>query len=146
MDRVIWYHTTEYEINYFEPFSHLHDHDIPCAVCRVIGRSTLLMMPAKTTCPPDWTSEYKGYLMSAHYRHVHQSEYLCVDKKRRGSAWHWCRYKRSPLVPRGSCLWRTPVACRVFHTLLVTSWLVLSVRFEIHSSLLWHSLLYVIFA
>ena len=73
-------YTTEYEINNFSPFSHLHNHDAPCAVCRVSGRSTLLMIPAKTSCPHGWTIEYKGYLMSAFHNHDHQSEYVCVDE------------------------------------------------------------------
>ncbi|XP_072021041.1 short-chain collagen C4-like [Amphiura filiformis] len=73
-------YTAEYQIDNFEPFSHLHDHDVPCSVCRVTGRSTLLMIPAKATCPSDWTSEYKGYLMSATTAHAHQTEYICVDE------------------------------------------------------------------
>ena len=73
-------YTTEYQIDSFSPFSHLDDHDAPCAVCRVSGRSTLLMIPAKTSCPSGWTIEYKGYLMSERYTHDHQSEYICVDE------------------------------------------------------------------
>ncbi|XP_072042445.1 short-chain collagen C4-like [Amphiura filiformis] len=73
-------YTTEYKISHFPPFNHLHQHDVPCAVCRVTSRSTLLMIPAKTTCPSDWTSEYKGYLMSAYHGHAHQTEYVCVDE------------------------------------------------------------------
>ncbi|XP_072024681.1 uncharacterized protein [Amphiura filiformis] len=73
-------YTAEYEIDNFAPFSHLHDHDVPCAVCRVTGRSTLLMIPAKTTCPSNWTSEYRGYMMTAYHGHAHQSEYVCVDE------------------------------------------------------------------
>ena len=73
-------YTTEYEIHNFPPFSHLHNYEALCAVCRVTGRSTVLMIPAKTTCPPNWTTEYKGYLMSANQNHVHQSEYICIDK------------------------------------------------------------------
>ncbi|XP_072024569.1 uncharacterized protein [Amphiura filiformis] len=73
-------YTTEYRIYAFAPLAHLHMHDVPCAVCRVIGRSSQLMIPAKTTCPADWTSEYRGYMMSAYYDHNHQKEYVCVDE------------------------------------------------------------------
>ena len=73
-------YSTEYEIDGFSPFSHLHNHNAPCAVCRVIRRSTLLMIPAKTSCPLAWTVEYQGYLMSAYHDHGHQSEYICVDE------------------------------------------------------------------
>ena len=57
------------------------DTDIPCAVCYVPTRTTLYMMPAKYTCPKDWTTEYYGYLMAernhpSHYR----SQFTCVDK------------------------------------------------------------------
>jgi len=37
----------------------------PCAVCYAAGRSTVLMVPARTQCPPDgWTTEYAGYLVT----------------------------------------------------------------------------------
>ena len=35
-----------------------HDHNAPCAVCLVSSRPTMLMIPAKTSCPPTWTREY----------------------------------------------------------------------------------------
>ena len=43
------------------------------------------MLPAKPTCPPSWTLEYAGYLMSnrqasTHYRTMHE----CVDKDPEG--------------------------------------------------------------
>ncbi len=71
----------EYEISNFPPLSHLNNHDVPCAVCQVTGRSTMLMIPAKTTCPAGWTSEYKGYLMTAYCTHAHQTEFICVDQE-----------------------------------------------------------------
>ena len=36
------------------------------------------MIPAKTTCPPSWTQEYYGYLMSERYAH-HRTMFECVD-------------------------------------------------------------------
>ena len=58
-----------------------YETDVPCAVCYVPTRTTLSMMPAKYTCPKDWTTEYYGYLMAernnpAHYR----SQFTCVDE------------------------------------------------------------------
>ena len=38
-----------------------------------------MMIPAKTSCPTNWTAEYTGYLMAAYYSH-HRSTYECVDK------------------------------------------------------------------
>ena len=57
---------------------HLHEHDVPCAVCYVPGRSAVLMVPAKYTCPPKWTREYYGWLMAERYNH-HRTTFECVD-------------------------------------------------------------------
>ena len=65
---------TEYEV----PLQGTQDHGVPCAVCLATSRETVLMLPAKTACPPSWTAEYTGYLMSAHYEHQ-RSMYQCVD-------------------------------------------------------------------
>ena len=37
---------------------------MPCAVCYVNFKSSILTIPAKYTCPTGWTLEYNGYLMS----------------------------------------------------------------------------------
>ena len=37
------------------------------------------MIPAKTQCPTSWTTEYIGYLMSAHQNHALPTTYECVD-------------------------------------------------------------------
>ena len=55
--------------------------DIPCAVCYVPTRTTLYMMPAKYTCPSNWTTEYYGYLMAERNHPVHyRSQYTCIDE------------------------------------------------------------------
>ena len=38
--------------------------DVPCAICYSSLRPTIMMIPTKLTCPPNWTSEYTGYLMN----------------------------------------------------------------------------------
>ena len=58
--------------------SGLHDHDVPCAVCRVTRRTSQMMIPGRNVCPAGWTREYKGYLMAEKYDH-HRSMYTCVD-------------------------------------------------------------------
>ena len=73
-------HSAEYETGGFPPLSNVNDGDIPCAVCRVSRRGTMLMIPAKIQCPSDWTEEYQGYLMTAHYNHENSKEYVCVDE------------------------------------------------------------------
>ena len=69
---------TEYEY----PIIGTHDHDVPCAVCYVRGRSAKenLMIPAITTCPRGWNREYYGYIMTSLYSDNGRSEFLCIDK------------------------------------------------------------------
>ena len=63
------------------PLASVNRHEIPCAVCRTSARETALMIPAKTQCPPSWTHEYTGYLMTerVHSDH-HRSMFECIDK------------------------------------------------------------------
>ena len=57
-------------------------HTIPCAVCYAYARPTVLMIPGKASCPPTWTREYFGYLMShaTSLGNRHRSMFECVDK------------------------------------------------------------------
>ena len=57
----------------------IQDRNIPCAVCRVQTRSTVIMVPARNTCPSGWTREYHGFLMAAHWRQQ-KRDYLCMDR------------------------------------------------------------------
>ena len=70
----------EYNIAAGQPLRTVYQHNAPCAVCMAVSRCSLLMIPAKTQCPTNWTIEYVGYLMSEHRSHAHPSEYECVDK------------------------------------------------------------------
>jgi hypothetical protein len=56
----------------------VHDRDAPCAECYVSTRPTVVMIPAKASCPPTWTREYYGYLMTERKTH-HRSSFDCVD-------------------------------------------------------------------
>ena len=60
-------------------FADVDLHDAPCAVCEAQGRSQLLMIPAKRTCPAGWTFEYEGVLASSHYNHQSASDFICVS-------------------------------------------------------------------
>ena len=71
-------HGVIYGTEYQTPLNGVHDLNVPCAVC-LAPRAVVMMLPAKTTCPSSWTTEYTGYLMSAHHRHQ-KSTYQCVDK------------------------------------------------------------------
>ena len=59
-------------------FAGVYNDDVPCAVCEVQGRSQVLMVPAKPTCPDGWTLEYEGVLASQHQSHT-GSEFVCVS-------------------------------------------------------------------
>ncbi len=72
-------YSAEYEMNTFSPLSSKHNHDVPCAVCEATNRTGLLMIPAKKSCPTGWTSEYFGYLMTAHHSHK-RTQFVCMDR------------------------------------------------------------------
>ena len=72
-------HSYLYGTEYEYPITGAHNHNVPCAVCDATSRERVLMIPAKTSCPPSWTREYYGYLMTAHYGH-RRSTFECVDK------------------------------------------------------------------
>ena len=69
----------EEDVNRYQ-YSDLIIHDIPCAVCYATTRASLLMIPAKTSCPVDWTAEYEGYLMSEQNGSEMRGKYMCVDQ------------------------------------------------------------------
>ena len=67
-------HGAEYE----GPVQGSHDGNVPCAVCYVSTRSTVF--PAKANCPPTWTREYYGYIMSdGNYGNRQRTMFECVD-------------------------------------------------------------------
>ena len=68
-----------YGTEYQQPIQGGNDHNVPCVVCYVSTRVAVMMIPAKTTCPPSWTREYYGYLMAEKYTH-YRSTFECVDK------------------------------------------------------------------
>lgn len=56
----------------------IENHDVPCAVCRVPG-SSVLMIPGRNQCFPNWRLEYDGYLVSEYYTNAGIKEYVCLD-------------------------------------------------------------------
>ena len=77
---VAYMYNAEYEVFNFNPFPGVQpEDDVPCAVCNVGLKSTMIMIPARNECPSTWQKEYSGYLMSEYFAHKHSSEYLCVD-------------------------------------------------------------------
>lgn len=68
-------------VEYEQPASDqsLDDYNVPCAVCHVKKRSSLVMIPAMLECPEKWTLEYAGYLM-AERNDFSKSTFECVDQ------------------------------------------------------------------
>ena len=60
------------------PFSGVSQQNAPCAVCYSSLKGDTIMIPGQTVCPPSWTREYYGYLMSSHYDHK-RLRYECFD-------------------------------------------------------------------
>ena len=60
------------------PLNAVNDHNVPCAVCYTSTQETVVMIPAKTTCPSSWTREYYGYLMANH-NNAQRTMFECVD-------------------------------------------------------------------
>ncbi len=50
-------------------------HDVPCALCSVEQRTAIQVIPSSYECPPAWTLEYNGYLMTD----VSHTVFVCVD-------------------------------------------------------------------
>ena len=70
-------HGVEYEQP--APNGDKHDLNVPCAVCRVRGRDSKLMIPAKMSCPDKWTLEYQGFLMSGRASD-RRTMFECIDR------------------------------------------------------------------
>ncbi|XP_061183758.1 uncharacterized protein LOC133191974 [Saccostrea echinata] len=56
------------------------DDDVPCAICQVKSATATMMVPAKLSCPKEWTLQYHGYLSSNYYGGK-GTEYICVDSE-----------------------------------------------------------------
>ena len=73
---------TEYQASHggdIGPLQRVGDHNVPCAVCFTSNRATVLMVPARFSCPSGWTLEYYGYLMSNNVL-SQRTMFECVDK------------------------------------------------------------------
>jgi len=53
--------------------------DAPCAVCHITNRTSVVMLPARRTCPIGWVEEYWGYLVGTIYNGTTSSSLECVD-------------------------------------------------------------------
>ena len=72
-------HGAEYQ-THTGPISNRLNQNVPCAVCHASTRETMIMIPAKIQCPPSWTREYYGYLMTEFDTiHHYRSSFNCID-------------------------------------------------------------------
>ena len=46
------------------PLDHSHEHNMPCALCQVYGRTNkiYIMIPSHYECPNGWRREHYGYI------------------------------------------------------------------------------------
>ena len=58
--------------------NNLHNHDVPCAVCRT-HRTNVLMIPGRKQCYNKWRLEYHGFLMTSLYTDASPKEFVCMD-------------------------------------------------------------------
>ena len=73
-------HATIYGAEYESPLRQdASQHNAPCAVCYVSTRPTVIMIPAKASCPPSWIREYYGYIMTQ-YKGFKRTMFECVDR------------------------------------------------------------------
>lgn len=57
---------------------------ISCAQCFVEGRTSPTTFAGRTTCPQEWTLEYKGYMMTKD-RRGRKGDFVCLDVDSRPS-------------------------------------------------------------
>jgi hypothetical protein len=61
-------------------FNALHNHDVPCAVCR-IRHGNVMTVPGQNSCHGGYTLQYSGYLMAGLFSDPGTSEYICMDRE-----------------------------------------------------------------
>lgn len=60
------------------------DEAISCAKCFVDERTSPTVFAGRTTCPSEWTLEYRGYIMSKDIK-SRKGDLICVDTDSRPS-------------------------------------------------------------
>ena len=76
-------HTYINAVGYQAPLQGGDDTLTACSVCHIKSRSAVMMIPAKATCPSNWTREYYGYLMTEYAGNGLHTRYMfeCIDKR-----------------------------------------------------------------
>ncbi|XP_060584830.1 uncharacterized protein LOC132740830 [Ruditapes philippinarum] len=66
--------------NTLSKFNAVHNHDVPCVVCR-IRHGNVMMVPGQNNCRGGYTLQYSGYLMAGNFGQPGTSEYICMDRE-----------------------------------------------------------------
>ena len=74
-------HGAEYEDPIIQDTDISDDDGVPCAVCYTSERSAIVMIQGRFICPPTWTGEYSGYLMTERDVGFYRREIACVDRQ-----------------------------------------------------------------
>ena len=85
------------------PLHSVAQHNVPCAVCYAPTRGTVVMIPARLSCPASWTREYYGYLMAERHN-FQRSMFECVDQSPES-------VPNSTAVTNGALFYHTEVKC-----------------------------------
>ena len=76
----VYVYGAEYQINSKSPLNNANDCNVPCALCSVYGRTTVITIPSRIECPPGWRREYYGYLMAGYRSQNAATQFTCMDK------------------------------------------------------------------
>ncbi|XP_062619738.1 short-chain collagen C4-like [Saccostrea cucullata] len=68
---------SEYQGNFV---SGIHNDDVPCAVCRSLRSTSVIMLASREHCYSGWKTEYSGFLASGAMSHVAASQFVCLDR------------------------------------------------------------------
>ena len=79
--RVVLNRSPIHGAEYGQPTQGTNDSNVPCTICRVSTRPTVVMIPAKVNCPSSWTREYYGFLMGGQMTDK-RTTFVCVDNDR----------------------------------------------------------------
>ncbi|VDI61444.1 Hypothetical predicted protein [Mytilus galloprovincialis] len=71
-----------YGAEYEDTFGGLssHNDDVPCAACRATHKSSVIMIPGKTSCYTGWKTEYFGRMAASSNFNKASSQYTCIDE------------------------------------------------------------------
>ena len=74
-------HSMAWSMIHDTPLNHLHQSNMPCALCYTNEKTTTFLYPARLHCPQGWHEEYTGYMATElHSRISQKRDTICLDK------------------------------------------------------------------